>query len=186
MGLGREVSAAAVHFFSYLRFLLAEKTCGEVRALQEGEMVLLKQQKGGGVMWKLSWVFQERSWSGLMLCWCFNPCGKTQVCGSDGSSAGRCWDVWDVQCLPAFIPKIKPKITGGDQEQCEGSGGKDLNLGKPSMALVLSWLINGKSAWCEDASTLEVNLLKVLFPGSQRLDQNLFNIYFSVFMCFES
>lgn len=44
--------------FSYLMFLLAEKTCGEVRALQEREMAQgIKQQKGGGVMWKLSWVF---------------------------------------------------------------------------------------------------------------------------------
>lgn len=60
----------------------------------------IKQQKVGGEMWKLSWVFQERRWSGFTLCWCFNPCKKTQVCGN----------VWDVQHLPAFIPKMSSKL----------------------------------------------------------------------------
>lgn len=57
MGLSREVSAAAFGF-GYLRFPLAKKICEEVKALQEREMVGgIKQQKDGGVMWKLSWVF---------------------------------------------------------------------------------------------------------------------------------
>lgn len=113
----------------------------------------LKEQKGGGVMWKLSWVFQERSWSGLLLCWCFNPCRKTQVYGSDGSSAGTCWDVWDDQCLPAFIPEIKLKITDGDQEQCEGSGGKDLNMSNNE-------IIGGDQEQCEGSGGKELNLSK--------------------------
>lgn len=32
------------------------------------------------------------------------------MCKSHRNSRGFCWDVWDVQCLPAFIPKMTPKL----------------------------------------------------------------------------
>lgn len=66
----------------------------------------IKQQKGGGVMWKLGWVVQDSCCVVVLI----HARRLRCVEGSDGSSAGTCWDVWDVQCLPAFIPKMNSKL----------------------------------------------------------------------------
>lgn len=52
------------------------------------------------------------------------------MCGSDESSAGTCREIWNVQFLPCLHPEDELKIAGGDQEECEESGGKELNLSK--------------------------------------------------------
>lgn len=71
-------------------------------------------------MWKLGWVVQDSCCVGVLI----HARRLRCVEGSDGSSAGTCWDVWDVQCLPAFIPKMNSKLQVVTVNSVKGLEGK--------------------------------------------------------------
>lgn len=114
------------------------------------------------------------------------PGAQTHL-GQDGDlfaqmPAHRKW----IFCCSGAVSSVEttPKYFTRDAHRCPEHKNK---LGSPAWHWVCcSWSVEGQLCFPAAVFASEVKLLKVLFPSSQRLDQNLFHIYFFIFMCFES